>query len=167
MANRTAWAAGTLAPTYTSAFIAADLNALPSLAAVMSTTSFDNTVATIGTPDQFMDVSFVGAFAAAQTVAAGAGIAIFIYALAHDGSSFGSQRLVAGVQRSPFSPLQNPIGGIPLDLDTGVTTFAGTCLGVAIPPRAFKLAVQNQTGFAWAASGCSCSIVTYRQATNA
>ena len=129
----------------------------------MSGIAFDNTTAL----DQFMDISFVGAFASAQTVGAGAGIGMWLYTLAHDGTTYGSGRLVAGTQLA-FSPMLNPIGGIPLEPLAGVTTFAGSNLGLALPPEAFRLVLQNQTGFAFAAGGaCSCQIKTYRQNTNA
>ncbi|HTB35823.1 MAG TPA: hypothetical protein VK777_02015 [Reyranella sp.] len=168
MANRSAWAGGSLpgVGAFTPAFNAADLASLPQLSSVLSGIAFDNTVATLVTPDQFMDVSFVGAFTAAQTVASGAGIGLWLYTLAHDNVTYGGGRLVAGTQLA-FSPLINSLGGIPVEPATGVTTFAGSTLGLTIPPRAFRLALQNQTGFAFAATGCSCSISTYRQATNA
>lgn len=173
MANTTAWTGGALnsfSTAYQAAFNAADLNGLANLSSVLASTgtvgtvlAFDNTVAL----DQFMDVSFVGAFAAAQTVASGAGIGLWLAILQKDAATYGGGRLTAGTQSPSFSPLLNPLGGIPIEPGTSITNISGSLLGVAIPPRKFALILQNQTGFQFASSGCSCSISTYRQNTNA
>jgi hypothetical protein len=167
MTARTAWAGGTLDGAngaYFSAF-GSEINSLANTDAVLSTLSFDNTVATLVTPDQFLDLSFVGALTASETVGAGAGLAFFLYVLQEDGVTFGDGRLVAGTPLA-FQPLLGPMGGIPVQSGT-VTTFAGNICGFVIPPRKFSIVMQNNTGFALAASGLSCSISTYRQNVNA
>jgi hypothetical protein len=167
MTAKTAWAGGTLNGANGAYFAAfgSEINSLVTGDAVLSTLAFDNTVATIGVPDQFMDVSFVGAFAASETVGAGAGLAFFLYVLEADGVTFGDGRLVAGTPLA-FQPLLCPIGGIPVQTGT-VTTFAGSISGIVIPPRKFSLVMQNNTLFTLAASGLACSISTYRQNVNA
>jgi hypothetical protein len=167
MTARTAWAGGTLDGANGAYFAAfgSEINSLVTGDAVLSTLSFDNTVATLGTPDQFLDLSFVGAFAASETVGAGAGLSFFLYVLQEDGVTFGDGRLVAGTPLA-FQPLLGPMGGIPVQTGT-VTTFAGNICGFVIPPRKFGIVMQNNTGFALAASGLSCSISTYRQNVNA
>jgi hypothetical protein len=134
----------------------------------MSSIAFDNTVATLGTPDQFMDISFVGAVAASATITSGAGLGIWLYTLQAGGTVYGSGRLVAGTQRA-FSPILNSLGGIPLEPDSAIVNISGSLLNVTIPPRAFRLVLQNQigTGISLAATGCMCSIATYGQNTNA
>ena len=166
MTNLTSWSGGALngnSTAYQAAFNASDLISLANLSSVLSSvTPFDNTTLC----DQFMDVSFVGAFASSQTVGAGAGIGLWLAILQKDGTTYGGGRLVAGTQAA-FSPILNPLGGIPIEPGAGVTNISGSYLGFTIPPRKFALILQNQTGFAFASSGCSCSISTYRQNTNA
>jgi hypothetical protein len=170
---RTSWAAGSLPGTttgaYTAGFVSSDLNSLASLSSVMSSTVFDNTVATITTPDQFMDISFVGALTSSSTIASGAGLGIWLACLQGDGTTYGTGRMTSGtaVVSTTFVPLQCPLGGIPIEPGTTQTNIIGCLLCVPIPPRAFKLIIQNQTGFALAASGNNCYISTYRQNTNA
>jgi hypothetical protein len=173
MANRTAWSAGSLPGTttggFTAAFLAADLASLANLSSVLASVTFDNTVATVTTPDQFMDVSFVGALVSASTLAPGSGLGLWLAILQEDGVTYGDGRVTAGTQTlsTAWSPILNPIGGIPLAAGTGITNIAGSALNITIPPRKLSIILQNQTGFAFAASGCACSISTYRQNTNA
>ena len=175
MVAKTAWAGGSLISgggggAFTPAFIAADLANLAYLSSVMSSIAFDNTVATLGTPDQFMDVSFVGAITTNGTIPTGAGIGLWLYTLQADNTTYGGGRLIAGSQLA-FSPILCPLGGIPIEPFAGVTTIFGSALNLTIPPRAFRLVAQNQiatgAGFALAATGCMISISTYRQNTNA
>lgn len=169
MTARTAWAGGSLNSNlvdFFPAFNAADLNSLANLSSVLSSVAqFDNTVAL----DQFMDISFVGAIAAASTIASGAGIAFFLWCLQGGGTILGDGRLTPGTQvvSTAYTPFLCPLGGFPISPGTAITNIAGSVLNLAIPPRKFALVIQNQTGFAFAASGCSCQISTYRQNTNA
>ena len=169
MAAKTAWSPGNLnsgSVAFFPAFNAADLASLANLSTVLSSVAqFDNTVAL----DQFMDISFVGAIAAASTIATGAGIAFFLWTLQSNGTTLGDGRLTAGtpVASAAYTPILNPLGGIPVSTGTSITNIAGSVLNIAIPPRKFALVIQNQTGFAFAASGCSCQISTYCQNTNA
>jgi hypothetical protein len=165
MANNTAWAGGLLngsSTAFFSAFNAADLASLANLSSILSSVAaFDNT--TLG--DQFMDISFIGAFASAQTVLAGAGVSFFLATLMHNGTTYGDGRQVAGTQIA-YTPLLTSIGGFPVQQGS-TTNWAGAVLEVPIPPRKLALICQNITGFAFAPTGCSCSISTYKQNTNA
>ena len=173
MTAKTAWSGGLLGSSngaYVAAFNTGDMNSLAYLSSVMSGIIFDNTVATLTTPDQFMDVSFTGALATAAALPAGAGLALWLYVLQRDGTTFGSGRLVAGTQLATFTPLLNPIGGIPIEPNASTSTpIIGSALNITIPPRAFRLVIQNQlgTGLTLAASGNMLSIATYCQNTNA
>jgi hypothetical protein len=173
MANKTAWAGGSLAGggAFTPAFNASDLNSLANLSSVLGGITFDNTVATLGTPDQWMDISFVGQITPSlSTIGQGAGIAFFLWCLQLDNATYGDGRLTAGTQvaSTTYVPLLNSIGGFPISPGTGITNIAGSVLEIPIPPRKFALTMQNQSGWAFAAGGvCACSISTYRQQTNA
>jgi len=166
MSNKTAWAGGQLnsgSTAFQAAFNTADLNSLAANSSVLSSVAaFDNT--SVG--DQFLDISFIGNYATAQTVATGSGMAFFLYTLQEDGATYGDGRLVAGTQAA-FSPLLNPIGGFPIVAGTSITTISGDVLGVVIPPRKFALVMQNFSGAGLASSNNNCSLSTYKQNTNA
>jgi hypothetical protein len=164
MTNLTAWSAGVLASGsigWTAAFGASDMNSLPALDAVLSTVSFDNSSGQA----QFMDVSFIGAYAAAQTIPAGACMAFYLYMLQGDGATIGDGRLVAGTQ-TIFQPILNPIGGTPFQVGPTITNLAGTILSFCLPPGVFRLVAFNQAGFVLAASANQAYIRLYRQNTN-
>lgn len=164
MTSLTQWAGGALntnSVAFQAAFLSTDLNSLAGGSAVMSSTAFNNSTGL----DQFMDISFVGAITS-TTLTAGAGLAFYLAVLQEDGSTYGDGRLTAGTQTT-YSPLFNPIGGIPIQAGT-VTVIAGAVTEIVIPPRAFRLVIQNNIlpATALASSGNSCSISTYRQNTN-
>lgn len=164
MTNLTAWQGGALnsnSVAFQSAFLAADLASLANLSSVMSSTAFNNATGL----DQFMDISFVGAIAS-STIAAGAGISLFLAILQGDGATYGDGRLTVGTQAA-YSPLLNPLGGLPIQIGTTITGIIGSVIGLVIPPKSFRLVLQNNTGFALAASGNMGYISTYRQNTNA
>lgn len=165
MMAKTAWAGGSLAGAgaFTPASIGADFAGLANLSSVLCSITFDNTVATLVTPDQFMDLSFVGTIAS-STITSGAAIGLWMYVLEADGTTIGGGRLVAGTQ-TVFSPLNNPIGGIPIEVGTTIVNIAGSLLNITIPPRKFTLVAQNQVGFALATGLLSASF--YRQNVNA
>jgi hypothetical protein len=172
MAGNSAWSRGLLSGgagsvNFFQAFNAADLNSLPNLSSVLSSVAvFDNTVAL----DQFMDISFVGAIAAASTIATGAGLAFFLATIQGNGSTIYDGRMTAGTQyaNTTYSPLMNSLGGFPISPGTSITNISGSVLNITIPPRKLALVVQNQSGFAFAGAGaCSCWVSTYCQNTNA
>jgi hypothetical protein len=165
MTAKTAWASGSLSTgnVFYPLFLAADLNSLATGASVMSSLSLDNTAAL----DQFMDLSYVGALAAAQTVAAGAGVGLWLACLNADGATYGGGRFTAGTQLAAFNPLLDPLGGIPIEPGAAITAISGLLLNTTLPPRVFRFVAQNQTGFAWAASGNMISGASYRQNVNA
>lgn len=174
MAARTSWAGGSLGGgngAFMPAFALSDMASLPQLSSVLSTIMFDNTVATLGTPDQFMDISFDGAITPSlSTIQSGAGIGFWLAVLQENGTTIYDGRLTppgTQVPSTTYGPLMNPLGGIPISPGTSVTNIAGSLLNVTIPPRKFGLVMQNQSGFAFTATGLTCSISTYRQNTNA
>ncbi len=170
MAAKTAWSGGLLASSagaYVAAFNASDMNSLANLSSVMSGIAFDNTVATLTTPDQFMDVSFVGTMSASVTIPAGSALGLWLYPLQRDGTTYGSGKLVASTQLANYSPLLNPLGGLPIEPGTTITSISSSILGVTIPPRAFRLVVQSQLGAALVLASGMISIATYCQNTNA
>lgn len=153
--------AGSLA--YQNAFNGSDLNNLPATDAVLSSlAAFDNTGGVSGTPDEFMDISFVGAFAAAQTIAAGSSLGLAIAYLQGDGTTYGDGRLTAGTQTASYIPVQDVVGGIAFPLGSSITVLAGSTGLIALRPQKFKLiAVGNLPG-ALAASGNMVYISTYK-----
>ena len=170
MVAKTAWSGGLLASSggaYVSAFGASDMNSLANLSSVMSGLAFDNTVATLGTPDQFMDVSFTGTMSASVTIPAGSALGLWLYILQRDGTTYGSGKLVAGTQLASYSPLLNPLGGLPIEPGTTITNISSSILNVTIPPRAFRLVAQSQLGTGLVLASGMISIATYGQNTNA
>lgn len=165
MTSQSAWAPGALTGVglaWQPAFAAADLNGLPYLASVMSSVVFDNTLAL----DQFLDLSFVGAFASAQAVLAGAGISFLMGVLQNDGVTYGDGRLTAGAQLAAYQPLTDPLGGITMQAGT-ITAIAGDFGYAPLRPAKFRLIATNYTAFPLATSGNMASIATYRQNLNA
>lgn len=172
MTALTQWQGGSLNSNsvgFQAAFALGDLNiastGLQNNYSVLSSLSAFNNATAL---DQFMDISFVGAFSTGQAVVSGAGIAFYLWVLQGDGSTYGDgSRMTAGtpIVNTTYTPLLNPIGGFPIAAGT-VTNIAGAVLGIPLPPRGFKLVLQNVSGFALNPTGNSCWISTYRQNTN-
>lgn len=160
MTGLTAWAAGSLGGGFTPAFGATDLNSLAALSSSLSTIPFDNTGYALG---QFMDASFLGAFAAAQTVVTGAGVSFLFAALQSDGATYGDGRLSG---QAVYLPLIDPAGGFPI-VAGSTTNIAGDFGYVPLRPIAFKLICSNYSGFALASAGNMLSVKFYRQNMNA
>ena len=86
MANRTAWVAGNgVGFTWTTAINSADLVSMPNGSSVLSSVTG---VANQTNLDMFMDVS-VRCAIASSTIAAGANLAVWLYALLDDGTTYG------------------------------------------------------------------------------
>ena len=163
MANNTGWAGGRLFSGlgYTAAFNTADLNSLPSGSSVLSSISeFANTT----TPDQLAKISFKFTIAS-STIAAGASIAFWLANLQLDGTTLGDGRLTAGTQVA-YTPPWAPVGVFPIQVGSSVTVLEGDVPPFIIDPVSFALIVQNNIGFSLAASGNTCSIMSYNQALN-
>lgn len=167
MTNLSSWAGGQLASNslgFVSAFNSSDINVSGGLAigaSVLSTISFNNAT---GDPDQFMDISAVCALAS-STITIGAGLSFWMYCLQEDGATYGDGRLVAGTP-AVYTPPFPPLPFIPLQTGTTVTTMIGDTGLVTIRPRQFALVVQNNTGFALAATGNTISASFYKQNLN-
>lgn len=158
--------AGSLA--YQAAFNGSDLNSLGAGCATLSTlAAFDNTGGVGGTPDEFMDVSFVGALATAAALTAGASLGLAIAYLNGDGTTYGDGRLQAGPNpttvANSYLPVMDVVQGITFPLSsTAVTTLINTGGLIALRPQKFKLIVTSNLTGALAASGNMLYISTYK-----
>jgi len=168
MANKTAWAAGNGAGlTWTTAFktsATADLASLPTGDTVLS----NNGAITNGTAlDQYMDIS-VRCQIASNTIAAGANLALWLYALLDDGSTYGDGQLTAGTQAAK-TPTFPPCAVIPLVAAASQTLLIGFYQGIILPPGSFLLAMQNNSGFNFTSTAAqqNCFYRTYNINLNA
>jgi hypothetical protein len=144
---------------YQSAFLAADLNSLAAGAAVMSSLLFDNTVS----PDEFMDLSFVGAMASAQAITVGNNIGVALAYLQADGTTYGDGRLAAGFPATLYTPVQDVCAGFAFAVNASTATaVASSCGLIALRPRKFRLIVLNGLPAALASSGNMVSMSTYK-----
>jgi hypothetical protein len=96
--------------------------------------------------DQFMDLSFVLVIAS-STIAAGANIAFWIYILQEDASSYGDAQFTNGTAAAK-TPTFAPCGIFPLVAAASQTNLVGNINGILIPPGSFRVACQNNSGFA-------------------
>jgi hypothetical protein len=162
MANRTAWTAGNLFSSlaFNAAFNAADINSLPTGDSVLSSiTPFANGTAL----DQFMDIS-IELTIASTAIAAGTNLGVWLAMQQEDGTTLGDGTLTAGTPAA-ITPAWTPIAAIPLFASTR-TTLIGSATGILLPPGAFALILQNNSGVTTAASGNVASIRTYNQSLN-
>jgi hypothetical protein len=114
--------------------------------------------------DQFMDVS-VRCLIASSTIAAGANLALWIYDLLDDGATYGDGQFVAGTQKVA-TPTFPPCGVIPLVAAISQTNLIGYANAIIIPPGSFRLAIQNNSGFALTAGTQTVKYRTYNQNLN-
>lgn len=144
MAARTAWTAGNGAGlTWTTGINSADMasmtngqSSLSSVADIANGTSLD----------MFMDVSF-SLVIASSTIVAGANIALWLYLLNQDGTTYGDNQLTAGTPATK-TPTFAPVGIFPLLAAASQTSLIGALQQIVIPPGSFRLAMQNNSGFA-------------------
>jgi hypothetical protein len=144
MTNRTAWTAGNGAGlTWSTAINSADMASMTNGQSVLSSVSD----ITNGTNfDMFMDIS-VRLAIASSTIAAGATIPLWIYELLDDGATYGDGQLTAGAAAAK-TPTFAPCAIIPLVAAAAQTTLVGFTNQIMIPPGSFRLALQNNSGFA-------------------
>ena len=143
MANLTKWAAGNgVGFTWTTAINSADLASMATGKTVLSSVA---DIANQTNLDMYMDVSAVCAIAS-STIAAGANLALWLYALQEDGSSYGDGQLTAGTPATA-TPVFPPCGIMPLLAAASQTALIGFVQGILIPPGSFRLAMQNNSGF--------------------
>ena len=168
MTSLTAWAGGSLdagSIGFQAAF-GTEINSLAGGACVLSTISFDNTTGL----DQFMDISFKGAYLTAATMPVGLSIGFFMAIWQGDGTTIGDGRLTPGTQvaGTVYQPIMNPLGGFQLATNTATSTpIIGDVGGVVLRPRKFSLIIQNNASYALADCGYSFWISSYRQNMNA
>jgi hypothetical protein len=151
MTNRTAWTGGLLNTglAWTAFFNAADLNSMANGSSVLSGVS----AITNGTSlDQFFDVSFQLTIAS-NTIAAGANLAMWLFPLMEDGTTFGDASLTAGTQAA-ITPGLYPKLVMPLRAGATQTLLFGVNNDpLVMPPGSWLPVLQNNSGFALAASG--------------
>lgn len=143
MANRTAWTAGNGAGlTWTTAIQSADLASMATAKTVLSSVA---DIANGTQLDMLCDVSAILAIAS-NTIAAGANLALWLYLLQQDGSTYGDGQLTAGTPAS-VTPTFAPVGVMPLVAAASQTTLVGSVTGIVLPPGSFRFALQNNSGF--------------------
>lgn len=163
MTNRTAWVAGNgVGLSWTTAINSADLASMANGRTVLSSVA---DIANGTNLDQFMDVS-VRCAIASSTIAAGASLPLWIYALLDDGATYGDGQLATPGTPANLTPTFPPVRVIPLVAAASQTTLVGIARGILIPPGSFRLALQNNSGFALTAGTQTVKYRTYNQALN-
>ena len=141
--------------TYGNLFASGDAGTLANGASVRSSIA-DITNGTF--LDQFMDISFAATITS-SSVAAGANLAFWFYALNEDGTHYGDNGLpTAGTPVTTFTPTFPPCATVGVLTGTQ-TNLYGTATGVVMPPGTFRCAVQNNVGFTFTA--CTIQYRTY------
>lgn len=144
MTSRTAWVAGNgQGLTFGTLINSADMTSLPNGSTVVSSVA---DIANGTNLDQFMDISYLLVIAS-STIAAGANFSFWLYALNEDGTHYGDGQFTNGTQAAltpAFSPAA--VGAIPAVATT--TNMYGFLQGIIIPPGSFRVAIQNNSGFA-------------------
>lgn len=167
MAGRSAWVAGNgVGLAWATAINPADMASMAGTAAGANTVL--STVADIanGTAlDQFMDLS-AECVIASSTIVAGSNLAFWIYALLDNGTVYGDGQLVAGTQKIA-TPTFAPCATMPLVPLASQTNLYGFAQGIILPPGSFRLAIQNNSGFAFTAGTQTVKYRTYNQNLNA
>jgi hypothetical protein len=155
-ANRTSWTAGNgQGLTWGAIINSADMASMPNGDSVLSSVTG---VANGTNLDQFMDISCELTIAS-SAVAAGANLALWIYPLQEDGSTYGDGLLTAGTAAA-VTPAIPPAAVIPLYASTR-TTIIGQANALVLPPGTFKVVIQNNTGFALTSGTQTCDYRTY------
>lgn len=154
MANRTAWTAGNGAGlTWTAAFAGADINASDSAAGVGNghTVLSSQGDITNGTSlDMFIDISYRFTISS-STIAAGANITFWAYYLNQDGTAYGDNQFTAGTAAA-LTPSVPILGSHNIPAVASTTNFYGTLTGLSVAPGTFRLAMQNNSGFAFSST---------------
>jgi hypothetical protein len=160
-ANRTSWTAGNGQGLSWGAIVnSADMASMTNGESVLSSVTG---VANGTNLDQFMDISCELTIAS-SAVAAGANLALWIYPLQEDGTTYGDGLLTAGTAAA-VTPAIAPAAVIPLYASTR-TTIIGQANGIVIPPQTFKVVIQNNSGFALTSGTQTCDYKTYNQNLN-
>lgn len=157
MASRTAWTAGNgVGLTWTTAINSSDLVSMANGKTVLSSVA---DIANGTNLDMFMDVS-VRCAIASNTIALGANLALWLFDLLDDGSTYGDGQFTAGTSAT-LTPTFPPCALIPLVVAASQTTLVGFANGIQLPPGSFRLALQNNSGFAFTAGTQTVKYRTY------
>lgn len=143
MTARTAWVAGNgVGFTWTTLINSADLASMPTGDTVLSSVTDILNQANL---DMFMDIS-AELVISSSTIAAGANLAFFLYPLNEDGTTYGDGQLASGTQAA-VTPAFPPCAVMPLVALASQTSLKGFSQQIIIPPGAFRVAMQNNSGF--------------------
>jgi hypothetical protein len=157
MTARTAWTAGNGAGlTWTTGINSADLASMPTGSTVVSSVA---DIANGTNLDMFMDVSCRLAISS-STIIAGANLALWLYDLLDDGTTYGDGQFTNGTQAAK-TPMFSPIATIPLVAAASQTLLIGYANQIIIPPGSFRLALQNNSGFTLTAGTQTVKYRTY------
>jgi hypothetical protein len=163
MTSKTAWVAGNgVGLTWTTLINSADLASMANGSSVLSSVA---DIANGTELDQFMDISAICAISS-STIAAGANLAFWLYALQEDGTAYGDGQLTAGTQAAT-TPAFPPCAMIPLVAKAAQTTLVGFMQSIVIPPGSFRVAMQNNSGFALTSGTQTVKYRTYNINLNA
>jgi len=144
MSSRTAWVSGngqglTWGTLINSADMASMTNAQTVVSSVADITNGTNL-------DQFMDISYLLTIAS-STIAAGANFAFWLYVLNQDGTHYGDNQFTNGTAAS-LTPAFPPCASVGIPAVATTTIMYGFAQGIIIPPGSFRVAIQNNSGFA-------------------
>lgn len=156
-ANRTAWTAGNgQGLTWGTLINSADMASMTNGQTVLSSVAG---IANGTNLDQFMDISCKLAISS-STIAAGANLAFWIYALQEDGTTYGDGQLTAGTP-STLTPAAAPAAVVPLFAAATQTTLWAYATGIILPAGTFKVAIQDNSGFTLSSGTETCDYRTY------
>ena len=145
MASRTAWTAGNGAVgfTWTTLINTGDLASMANGSTVLSSVADITNQTDLNI---YMDISYALVIAS-NTIAAGANFAFWLYALNQDGTHYGDGQFTAGTQAA-LTPAFSPAGVGAIPAVAATTNMYGYIQGIIIPPGSFRIACQNNSGFA-------------------
>jgi len=144
MSNRTAWTAGNgVGLTWTTLINSADMASMANGSTVVSSVA---DIANGTNLDMFMDIS-ASLVIASSTIVAGANLAYWIYALNQDGTTYGDGQFTNGTQAAK-TPTFASCAVMPLVAAASQTALIGFSQQIIIPPGSFRVAIQNNSGFA-------------------
>lgn len=160
MTSRTAWVAGNgVGFTWTTAIASANMASLANGSSVMDSTDISNQ----SNLDIFADIS-ISLLIASSTIASGANIALWLYALNQDGTTYGDNHLTTS--GAAVTPSASPIAVVPCFAAATQTAIIGQAIGIIIPPGTFRWAMQNNSGFALTAGTQTIKYRTYNTNLN-
>lgn len=165
MTGRTAWTPGNDGSglSWLTAINSSDLASMANGSSVLSSVA---DIANGTNLDQFMDLS-VRLLIASSTIVAGANLSLWRFDLLDDGATYGDGNFVAGTQKAATPANQNAIlPPINLIAAASQTLLVGSIVGIWIPPGSFRLALQNNSGFALTAGTQVVKYRTYNQNLN-